>query len=238
MPHAKDGCEYGQMSWKTLLRITLPGETGKEEIILRKDIDSIRTSDISIMPDNFAELLKPQDVADLLGYLREALAAPPSVLALFDDDRAFPALLNEGEGTATVVTDEKFCGAASLVITPPQRFAGRIPGWNHRIVEHPQPGEYRYLRFAWKAPQAKGVMLELAANGQWPPPDKPLRRYFSGENSSGWQAQQMSATVPADWTVVVVDLWKDFGAFTLTGLAPTAMGGPAWFDDIRLLREP
>jgi hypothetical protein len=28
------------------------------------------------------------------------------------------------------------------------------------------------------------------------------------------------------------------GAFTLTGLAPTAMGGDAWFDRIELRREP
>ena len=34
-------------------------------------------SDISLMPENFADLLQPQDVADLLGYVREALAAGP-----------------------------------------------------------------------------------------------------------------------------------------------------------------
>ena len=33
------------------------------------------------------------------------------------------------------------------------------------------------------------------------------------------------------------DLWKDFGNFTLTGIAPTAMGGEALFDRIELLRS-
>ena len=227
----------GLLSAETATSITLPGEDGKEQVILRKDIDSIRTSDVSLMPDNFAELLRPPDVADVLGYLREALATSPANLTLFDDDRAFPTLLNEGEGTATVVTDEKFCGAASLAITPLQKFAARIPGWNHPIVEHPQPGEYRYLRFAWKSPQAHGVMLELAAEGQWPPGQAALRRYCAGQNTSVWQARQLSPQVPRGWTVVTVDLWQDFGAFTLTGLAPTAMGATAYFDCIQLLRQ-
>ncbi len=37
--------------------------------------------------------------------------------------------------------------------------------------------------------------------------------------------------------VVTRDLWKDFGDCTVTGIAPTAMGGPALFDAIELLRE-
>jgi hypothetical protein len=32
-------------------------------------------------------------------------------------------------------------------------------------------------------------------------------------------------------------MWKDFGDFTLTGIAPTAMGGPVWFDQIELRQE-
>ena len=47
----------------------------------------------------------------------------------------------------------------------------------------------------------------------------------------------MSPEVPKDWTVVTVDLWKDCGPFTLTGIAPTAMGGKAKFDRIELLRS-
>jgi hypothetical protein len=36
---------------------------------------------------------------------------------------------------------------------------------------------------------------------------------------------------------VTCDLWKDFGSFLLTGMAPTAMGGEALFDRILLLRS-
>ncbi len=41
---------------------------------------------------------------------------------------------------------------------------------------------------------------------------------------------------PREWTVVTCDLWQDMGNFTLTGLAPTAMGGSALFDRIELLQ--
>jgi hypothetical protein len=158
-------------------------------------------------------------------------------MTLFDDDPAFVQQLKEGDGTATLVTNQTHHGATALMITPPQRFSPAIPGWQYRIVEKPGPGEYRYLRFAWKSPAGSGIMLELADKGQWPPPNKPLRRYVSGQNTSGWQARQVAIDPPRDWTVVTVDLWKDFGPFILTGLAPTAMGGPAYFDQIELLRE-
>ena len=80
------------------------------------------------------------------------------------------------------------------------------------------------------------MMLELAAQGSWPPADKPLRRYYSGQNTSGWQATRIAEEAPTEWTVVTVDLWKDIGEFTLTGIAPTAMEGPALFDRIELLQ--
>jgi hypothetical protein len=58
----------------------------------------------------------------------------------------------------------------------------------------------------------------------------------AGKNTSGWEAVTVASGAPSDWTVVTVDLWKDFGEFQLTGIAPTALGGPARFDRIELLR--
>ena len=75
-------------------------------------------------------------------------------------------------------------------------------------------------------------MIELAGDGKWPPAEKALWRYYSGENTTGWQAVEVSPDVPGDWAVVTCDLWRDFGSFTLTGIAPTAMGGEAFFDRI------
>jgi putative membrane-bound dehydrogenase-like protein len=225
-----------------------------EDTILRKDIDEMRALSKSLMPEGFEKELTPQDLADLIGFLRHSLG--PVVTAgvvLFDDEPAFVAALKEGAARASLSTEDKHSGAASLLVTAGQKFSPRIKGWDYPIVENPaaepigtggqkpntsRPAQgYRYLRFAWKSAGAKGVMIELAAQGAWPPADKPLRRYYSGQNTSGWQATRVAEDVPTEWTVVTVDLWKDFGDFTLTGIAPTAMDGPALFDKIELLQS-
>lgn len=227
----------GILAAESATSVTLPNEDGLPQTVLRKDIASMRASEISLMPANFAELLTPADVANIVGYLRQTANVGSSpVRTLFDDDPAFASLLVEGDGTATVSAHDPHTGSVALAVTPPQRFSARIAEWNYPIVEHPGPDQYRYLRFAWKAPGALGVMLELAADGQWPPAEQPLCRYYAGQNTTGWQARQVATEPPQDWTVVTVDLWEDFGAFTLTGLAPTAMGGLACFDAIQLLR--
>jgi len=227
----------GVLAAETATSITLKKEEGVEQTILRREIDEMEASSISMMPAELEKEVSPQDLADLLGYLREALGpAPPPGITLFDDERSFADLLTEGEGAVRLHTEAPFSGSASLAITPPQRWNLRIPGWKYPIVEQPAAGEFRYLRFAWKSRGGRGVMIELAGDGKWPPADEPLWRYYSGKNTTDWQAVEVSPDVPDDWVVVTRDLWQDFGSFTLTGVAPTALGGEAFFDSIELLR--
>jgi len=224
----------------TSITLKVPSKVGTEsatrdsnlQVILRNEIEELRVSPVSIMPEDLVKTLKPRDVADVIAWLRQ----PQDRVVLLDDNQAFAAALNEGDGTAEFITSDKHSGESSLRITPPQRFSPRIKGWEFRIREQPAVGEYRYIRFAWKSPQASGVMIELADNGQWPPADQPLRRYFAGRNLTNWQAVGIAPRPPADWTVMTRDLWQDFGDFTLTGIAPTAIAGPALFDRIELLR--
>ncbi|NUQ60959.1 MAG: c-type cytochrome [Pirellulales bacterium] len=228
----------GVLAAETATSVTLRKEEGVEQTILRKDIDEMAASAISMMPEDLDRQVTPQNVVDLIAYLREAFGPPlPAVVTLFDDDSAFTAVLGEGQGTATIDPEHPHSGAISLAITPPQRYALRVPGWEYPIRENPVPGEYRYLRFAWKCRGGDGVMIELAGGGNWPPADKPVWRYYSGRNTTGWAAVEVSPRQPGDWVVITRDLWKDFGDFTLTGIAPTAMGGKVWFDKIELLRS-
>jgi hypothetical protein len=219
----------------TSLTLRQPG--GVEQVVLRKDVKGVRRAAVSLMP-SFAESLQPADVASVLAWLRSVLKAPPPGRAvLFDEQPDFAALLDEGGGRAEVTSARPFSGALCLSITPPQRFSARINGWTYRIVEHPvAPDEFRYLRLAWRA-TGDGVMIELAANGQWPRPEDARRRYFAGKNTTAWQARQVSAQVPGEWREETFDLWRDCGAFTLTGIAPTAMGSPAFFDRIELMPQ-
>ncbi len=218
---------------ETPTSITLAQADGKQELVLRKDIDELKAIPVSIMPEDLYKQVSPQELANLLAWIRQ----PPKQVSLIDENRSIIDVLNQGNGQAELITQDKHSGQYALRITPLQRHSPRIPGWNFAIREHPRAGEYRFIRFAWKSEGKQGVMIELAANGRWPDASQPERRYHAGPNSTGWQSNEVSSSVPTEWTTVTRDLWKDFGEFTLTGIAPTAMGAPALFDSVELLQE-
>jgi putative heme-binding domain-containing protein len=226
----------GVLSAETATSVTLRREESAEDTILRRNIDEMAASPISMMPENLEKEVTAQDLVDLIAFLREAFGAPSTHITLFEDERSFVELLTQGEGRVILETADAFSGTAALLVTPPQRWNVEIPGWAYPIRENPGPGEYRYLRLAWKSRGGTGVMIELADRGRWPGAEEPLRRYYSGENQTPWAATQVATENPREWTEVTCDLWKDFGDFTLTGIAPTAIGGEALFDRIQLWR--
>ena len=63
----------GVIASESATSVTLRQEEGKSQTVLRKDIDEMNASDVSLMPDDLHKNLNPQDIADLLGYLRESL---------------------------------------------------------------------------------------------------------------------------------------------------------------------
>ncbi len=223
----------GLLAAESPTSITLKQAEGKQEAVLRKDIEELRASPVSIMPEDLPQTLPPADLADILAWLKQ----PSTLAVLVDENASLAELLHEGDGTAQFVETDSYSGRLALEVTPLQRHSSRLPGWNFLIREHPQPGEYRYMRFAWRSAGAHGTMLELAADGNWPAASDAIRRYLAGRNTTGWQAVEVSAEPPLQWQAVTRDLWHDFGDFTLTGIAPTSMGGAALFDRIELLRE-
>jgi hypothetical protein len=78
-------------------------------------------------------------------------------------------------------------------------------------------------------------MVELADDQRFPADDQPVRTYYLGENSTGWQSNQLAAEVPQVWQEFTIDLWQGYRDFTMTGIALTVMGGKASFDRIELL---
>src|SRR5262249_12214500 len=170
--------------------------------------------------------------------------APPhpsgaAVIELLEDDAGRLATsLNPGAdltplGQAGAWGDDCFSGACCLKVAGYQRFREQLPGWTFAVVEKPRAGEYRYLRFAWKKPEGRGVMVQLCVSGvEW-------GRYFAGDNHVGFApAMRVSPAVPRQWEVVTRDLSADFGGvpFNLTGFAFTSMDGVALFDHIYLGR--
>lgn len=217
--------------------LTLVSAGGAESVILRKDVAKMRRLPISLMPSLAGAA--PSDVANVLAWLRESLrTAPDGRVLLFDEEPEFAEALTDQDGTARVTRQSPATGRFCLHVTPPQRASAAIPGWNYHIVENPAgPDEFRFLRLSWRA-EGAGAMIELAIDRHWPAATDANGRYFAGRNTTPWQARQTNPEPPREWQTVTLDLWKDMGAFTLTGIAPTAMGGDAWFDRIELFRQP
>ena len=166
---------------------------------------------------------------------------PPALYKLFEDESAFLALLTEGNGQASLETTDRYSGSAALKVTPDQKFRAKLPGLGVKIAETPGEGEYRFLRFAWKKRGGANILLQLNANGAFGPlagATTPAFRYEAGgPNPYKAAAIKLDEKLPAGWVVVTRDLFADFGAFSLDGLAFTAADGEAaLFDQVYLAR--
>ncbi|MFO0801588.1 MAG: PVC-type heme-binding CxxCH protein [Gemmataceae bacterium] len=62
----------GIVATETPTSLTLRRADGAEDTILRKDVESLRSTKLSLMPEELEKKLSKQDVADLLAYLRIA----------------------------------------------------------------------------------------------------------------------------------------------------------------------
>jgi hypothetical protein len=164
-------------------------------------------------------------------------------LEIFNDDEQFVARLTEGGGAATA-DPERHSGSIALRVTPDRKENARLPGIEAKIRQNPGPGEYRYLRFAWKKKQGDSISLQLAHDGQFGPGDSQRPgakfRYHAGPGEVPFGPSVLvDEKLPSDYVVVVRDLFADFGEFTLTGFSFGAVSGEAaYFDGIYLGRTP
>jgi putative heme-binding domain-containing protein len=226
----------GVLSSESATSLTLLQAAGSKTQILRSDLIDLSPIKLSLMPSTFSEIMKPEELADVIGHLRNY--KNNGALVLFDDDPGFPGMLSKGKGEASL--DWKNCasGRACLTVSGFQRYADQLPGWSFSVKENPQrKGQFRYLRLAMKSLDTNGMMIELADNGQFPPNDKPVRTYYVGKNTTGWKSNQLDKEIPTDWKVYTIDLWKNNGDFIITGMAFTTMGGKGHYDRIELLRN-
>jgi putative heme-binding domain-containing protein len=61
----------GLLGADTASSVTLKQQEGKTQTVLRKEIDEIKASPASLMPESLTLTLSPQDVADILAWLRD-----------------------------------------------------------------------------------------------------------------------------------------------------------------------
>jgi putative membrane-bound dehydrogenase-like protein len=60
----------GLLAAESPTSLTLRMAEGKEQVILRKDVEELRALPVSMMPDDLAKTVSPADLADLLAWLR------------------------------------------------------------------------------------------------------------------------------------------------------------------------
>jgi hypothetical protein len=157
----------------------------------------------------------------------------PRVVELFEDEAeaTIKQLTNDGAADpATAKRDDEdfFSGRCAIRVTPLQRYTPQLKGWSYPIVEKPEAGQYRYVRFAWKKVGGTGIMMQLCGIND---PTTWDHRYVAGRNAVNWTSLNIAAEAPAKWELVTRDVFKDFGGFTLTGIAFTPMDGTAGLYD-------
>ena len=75
--HAKDGRVLaGMIAGETANSLTLLRPDGREDVLLRSEIEAVAASGRSLMPEGLEKEITPRDLADLVAYLG-ALRSPP-----------------------------------------------------------------------------------------------------------------------------------------------------------------
>jgi biopolymer transport protein ExbB len=118
-----------------------------------------------------------------------------------------------------------------------------ITGLSIPIRENPGPGEYRFMSFAWRKWGEGSVSLTLdrdpAQDGG--PPKGAIRPYgFTAADADDASADgllRVSSSLGSGWQGTAVDLWKEFGDFTITGFTLTATSRDLGLDALAFARQ-
>ena len=203
------------------------------------DLAGAKLIALSIPTDDFPDVVRSNEIAVTLQVVPGEKPPTEKPLEIFEDAQAFVDQLTEGDGQASLVTDDKYSGQAALKVTPGQRLNHALPDMAIKIREKPAAGEFRYVRFAWKKKGGEQICLQFNHDGQWGPQENaPGKfRYHAGKGECFGGSLTVDEKLPGEWTVVTRDLFADFGEFTLNGLAFSPLDGEyALFDHIYLGR--
>ncbi|HLY08588.1 MAG TPA: PQQ-binding-like beta-propeller repeat protein [Planctomycetota bacterium] len=178
-----------------------------------------------------------------LGGSHPDVVAKKPVAVLFDEgDDLKGSLVN---APLTFKFEGAYCGGRCLslaangkvaaVYQPP--FGHVLPNWDFEIVEKPQPGQYRWLQFSWKAasPEARGITLCL-----WGANYGERALFYAGDamKEEGSIPRKLGDRPPPAWETVRVDLWDFYKKpVRIRSMSLGCVGGSAAFDQILLSRE-
>ncbi len=116
-------------------------------------------------------------------------------------------------------------------------FGHAVPGWDFEVVENPQPGQYRWLQFAWKAASPETTGMAVLVGGPWPSGGVSVVAGAYTWREGMLVEKVLAQRPPTEWQVVRVDLWEVLKQpRRLHALSLGATGGGALFDRVLLGR--
>jgi putative heme-binding domain-containing protein len=161
----RSGDEFsGILAGESANNITFVSAGGARETILRRDLESLASTRLSIMPEGFEQFLKPRDIADLLAHLDASTTPPKS----YSDNR--PALVQaDGKGELRLRSTNAEIYGDGIEFESQYKNLGSWNGPNARAVwtiEVPATGPYEvWLRWACHDNEAgDGFRFQI---GEW-----------------------------------------------------------------------
>jgi putative membrane-bound dehydrogenase-like protein len=154
----------GLIASETASAVTLRRQEGKEDVVLRRDIEEIAASGQSLMPEGLEKDLNRRDVADLIALL-EGLGPPPKTFPGNHPQRVQPG----PDGTIVLSAADAEIYGDRLAFEAKYSNLGDWSAANDRAgwtIEVPEPGKYAvWLDWAC-ANDAAGSVLEINLGSQ------------------------------------------------------------------------
>ena len=154
----------GLIGSETANAVTLRRQEGKEDVVLRRDIEEMAASGQSLMPEGLEKDVSPRDMADLLAYL-EGSGSPPKSFAGNRPRMVKPS----PDGTIVLLAADAEIRGDRLVYEPKHGNLGFWMAANDRATwrfDVAQPGKYA-VWLDWACPHdAAGNALEINLGDQ------------------------------------------------------------------------
>ena len=132
----------GILSAETGNSVTLVGANGKANVILRKDLKSLRSNGVSLMPEGLEAGLSPGDMADLIAFVRSATPEQPRKTFAGNN----PQVVHSGpDGSLRLTAKNAEVYGSTLVYEPGHEILGYWQSADDRavwVVEPDRPGRY------------------------------------------------------------------------------------------------
>jgi putative membrane-bound dehydrogenase-like protein len=140
----KDGRSFGGIvRGETATGLTLVQPGGIEEKLLRSEIKALRASSLSLMPDGLEQAIAPQDMADLIGWIKQGAPAPFGSASPEQATRARNAFRKE-QSTLRIITASEQSDYPCWMGRLPMAHCRQTDGRSHVVWESDAKSEFHF----------------------------------------------------------------------------------------------